>query len=165
LKALCYSPKLSDSHFPGVVVGMSRLIIKNVPAYLTSERLKSHFTQPKGPGGTITDVKVALKQDGTSRRFGFIGYKTEAEAEKARQWFDKTFIDSTRVRVEVIDVSLRLCSNSTFHTSAQFKVCHIATCVGFQECACAPPQQTSADRPISVGRLSSVLRTERPVAK
>ena len=103
----------------GVAGGMSRLIVKNVPTYLTPERLKSHFTQPKGPGGIVTDVKVALKQDGTSRRFGFIGYKTEVEAAKAQQWFDKTFIDSTRVRVEIIDVSLRLCLTSAFYTSAQ----------------------------------------------
>ncbi|KAA1466873.1 hypothetical protein DENSPDRAFT_831780 [Dentipellis sp. KUC8613] len=82
---------------------MSRLIIKNLPAYVTPARLKEHFVQPKGPGGTITDVKVALKQDGTSRRFGFVGYKSDAEAAKAKEWFDKTFIDSTRVRVDIVD--------------------------------------------------------------
>ncbi|KAI0053501.1 RNA-binding domain-containing protein [Auriscalpium vulgare] len=82
---------------------MSRLIIKNLPAYITPVRLKDHFNQKDGPGGTITDLKVALKQDGTSRRFGFVGYKTEAEAVKAKEWYDKTYIDSTRVRVEVID--------------------------------------------------------------
>ncbi|KAF8259088.1 hypothetical protein EI94DRAFT_1774016 [Lactarius quietus] len=53
--------------------------------------------------GTITDVKVALKQDGTARRFGFVGFKTDEDAMKAKEWYDKTFIDSTRVRVEVID--------------------------------------------------------------
>lgn len=84
---------------------MSRLIIKNLPSYVDPTRLKEHFTQQKGPGGTITDVKVALKQDGTSRRFGFIGFKTDAEAAKAKEWFDNTFIDSTRVRVDIIDVS------------------------------------------------------------
>ncbi|TFY56626.1 hypothetical protein EVG20_g8855 [Dentipellis fragilis] len=87
---------------------MSRLIIKNLPAYVTPARLKEHFVQPKGPGGTITDVKVALKQDGTSRRFGFVGYKSDVEAAKAKEWFDKTFIDSTRVRVEIVDTHLLL---------------------------------------------------------
>jgi RNA recognition motif-containing protein len=84
---------------------MSRLIVKNLPPYITPALLKEHFSQSKGPGGTITDVKVALKQDGTARRFGFVGFKTDEDALKAKEWYDKTFIDSTRVRVEVIDVS------------------------------------------------------------
>ncbi|KAH9039133.1 hypothetical protein EDB85DRAFT_2132081 [Lactarius pseudohatsudake] len=82
---------------------MSRLIVKNLPPYVTPALLKEHFSQSKGPGGTITDVKVALKQDGTARRFGFVGFKTDEDALKAKEWYDKTFIDSTRVRVEVID--------------------------------------------------------------
>ncbi|KAI0246672.1 hypothetical protein BJV78DRAFT_1286200 [Lactifluus subvellereus] len=82
---------------------MSRLIVKNLPSYITPALLKEHFSQSKGPGGTITDAKVALKQDGTARRFGFIGFKTDEEALKAKAWYDKTFIDSTRVRVEIID--------------------------------------------------------------
>ena len=85
---------------------MSRLIVKNLPSYITPALLKDHFSQSKGPGGTITDAKVALKQDGTARRFGFIGFKTDDEALKAKEWYDKTFIDSTRVRVEIIDVSV-----------------------------------------------------------
>jgi hypothetical protein len=83
---------------------MSRLIVKNLPSYITPTFLKEHFSHPKGPHGTITDVKVIVKQDGAARRFGFVGFKTDEEALKAKEWYDKTFIDSTRVRVEVIDV-------------------------------------------------------------
>ncbi|KZV72311.1 hypothetical protein PENSPDRAFT_576375 [Peniophora sp. CONT] len=82
---------------------MSRLIVKNLPVYVTPERLQQHFTQAKAPSGTITDVKVAHKRDGSSRRFGFVGFKSDAEAKAAQAWFDKTFIDSARVRVEVVD--------------------------------------------------------------
>ncbi|KAH9990870.1 hypothetical protein BJV77DRAFT_1060893 [Russula vinacea] len=82
---------------------MSRLIVKNLPSYITPTLLKEHFSQAKGPHGTITDVKVILKQDGSARRFGFVGFKTDEEALKAKEWYDKTFIDSTRVRVEIID--------------------------------------------------------------
>ena len=83
---------------------MSRLLIKNLPSYVTPVRLRQHFEQKNGPGGTVTDVKVALKPDGTSRRFGFVGYKTEKEAGVAQEWFNKTFIDSTRINVAVIEV-------------------------------------------------------------
>ena len=83
---------------------MSRLIIKNLPSYVDSARLREHFEQKKGPGGTITDVRVALKADGTSRRFGFLGYVSEKQAKAARDWFDKTFLGSSRIVVDVVDV-------------------------------------------------------------
>lgn len=85
---------------------MSRLIIKNLPSYVTPARLREHFEQKGGPGGTLTDFKVALKPDGTSRRFGFIGYKTEKEALTAKEYYDRTFLDSTRISVNVIEVRL-----------------------------------------------------------
>ena len=83
---------------------MSRLIIKNLPSYVTPAKLREHFEQKKGPGGTLTDVKVSSKPDGTSRRFGFVGYKSDHEALAAQRWFDRTFIDSTRISVDVTEV-------------------------------------------------------------
>ncbi|KAE9390532.1 RNA-binding domain-containing protein [Gymnopus androsaceus JB14] len=82
---------------------MSRLIVKNLPSYVTPARLQQHFEQEGAPPGTLTDVKVAHKNDGTSRRFGFVGFKTDEEALAAKQWFDKTFVDSTRISVNVVD--------------------------------------------------------------
>lgn len=85
---------------------MSRLIVKNLPTYITPTRLKDLFAQK----GIVTDAKVAQKPDGTSRRFGFVGFKSEKEAQAARDWFDRTFIDSSRISVEVVDVSARILS-------------------------------------------------------
>ena len=85
---------------------MSRLIVKNLPAYLTQDRLRKYFEAPEGPGGTLTDVKLVLKPDGTSRRFGFVGFKSPQEAERAKKWFNRSFIDSSRVTVDIVDVSL-----------------------------------------------------------
>ncbi|CEG66678.1 hypothetical protein RMATCC62417_03215 [Rhizopus microsporus] len=39
-------------------------------------------------------------KQGTSRRFGFIGYKTEAAAEAAINYFNNTFINTSRIVVE-----------------------------------------------------------------
>jgi hypothetical protein len=83
---------------------MSRLIVKNLPSYVTPAKLREHLEQKKGPGGTLTDVKVSSKPDGTSRRFGFVGYKSDHEALAAQRWFDRTFIDSTRISVNVTEV-------------------------------------------------------------
>ncbi|KAF8916989.1 hypothetical protein CPB85DRAFT_1481797 [Mucidula mucida] len=82
---------------------MSRLIVKNLPAYITPEQLRKHFEQAGRPDGTPTDVKVAHKQDGTSRRFGFVGFKTDEEASAAQAWFDKTFLGSTRIFVNTVE--------------------------------------------------------------
>ena len=91
---------------------MSRLIVKNLPGYVTPERLKEHFSQKNGPGGLLTDVKVALKSDGTSRRFGFVGFKDEQDALRAQQWYDRTFIGTTRINVAVAGVSFSSCCSS-----------------------------------------------------
>jgi multiple RNA-binding domain-containing protein 1 len=87
---------------------MSRLIVKNLPPYADTQRLRQHFERRDGPGGTITDVKVAMKPDGTtSRGFGFIGFKTEKEAQAARGWFDRTYLGSSRINVALVDVRTR----------------------------------------------------------
>ena len=93
---------------------MSRLLVKNLPSYVTPARLKEYFEQKKGPGGTLTDVKVAHKRDGTSRRFGFIGYKTEKEADAAKEWFDRTFLDSSRISVAIVEVCFFSCFSFHF---------------------------------------------------
>lgn len=85
---------------------MSRLIIKNLPSYVTPARLKDHLLQQNGPGGTLTDVKVAQKQNGTSRQFAFVGFKNDEEAAKVQKWFDRTFIDTTRISVQIVKVFL-----------------------------------------------------------
>ncbi|KAG9316576.1 hypothetical protein JVU11DRAFT_2629 [Chiua virens] len=82
---------------------MSRLIVKNLPPDLSIERLRKHFEQKGSPAGTITDIKIAHKPDGTSRRFAFVGFKTNTEASAARDWFDRTFIDSARITVAVVE--------------------------------------------------------------
>ena len=83
---------------------MSRLIVKNLPPALTPAELRAHFSSTDGPGGEITDVRVARKPDGTSRRFGFVGFRTEEQAQKARKWYDRTFIGSSRIAVAVVEV-------------------------------------------------------------
>jgi len=44
-------------------------------------------------------VKI-MRKGQKSRLFGFVGFKTEEEATKARKFFDKTFIDTSRIAVE-----------------------------------------------------------------
>jgi multiple RNA-binding domain-containing protein 1 len=72
------------------------LIVKNLPKHLTEQRLKEHF-QTKG--GLVTDAKIMKKGD-KSRLFGFVGFRTELEAEKAKKFFGGTFLDTSRLVVD-----------------------------------------------------------------
>lgn len=74
----------------------SRLCVKNVPKHLKEARLREHFASQ----GEVTDVKIVRTADGTSRQMAFVGFKTEAQATKALGYFDKTFIDTSRIEVQ-----------------------------------------------------------------
>lgn len=76
---------------------MSRLIVKGLPKYLTEDRLREHFAKE----GNVSDVKLMKKRTGESRQFAFIGYKSAEDAEKAVKYFNRSFIDTARIDVEV----------------------------------------------------------------
>ena len=76
---------------------MSRLIVRGLPSYLTDARLREHFSQK----GAVTDVKLMRRPDGTSRKFGFVGYRSDQEAQQALDYFNRTFIDTSRITVEL----------------------------------------------------------------
>ncbi|KAF8315877.1 hypothetical protein DL93DRAFT_2096530 [Clavulina sp. PMI_390] len=80
----------------------SRLIVKNLPHYISDQRIREHFSTQ---GGTITDVKLVHKSDGTSRRFAFVGFKSDTEAAKAKSYFDRSYIDTSRISVLIVDPS------------------------------------------------------------
>ncbi|KAM3147304.1 hypothetical protein pb186bvf_000555 [Paramecium bursaria] len=73
---------------------MSRLIVKNIPNQITETQLKQIFEKK----GEITDVKIIFKGD-KNRRFCFIGYKKQEDAEQAIKFFDKTFVMMSKVNV------------------------------------------------------------------
>lgn len=76
---------------------MSRIIVKGLPKYLTEDRLRQHFSQR----GDVTDVKIMRKRDGESRRFGFVGYRGVEDAREAEKFFNRSFIDTSRIEVEL----------------------------------------------------------------
>ena len=75
---------------------MSRVIVKNLPKTITEDRLIKHFSSH----GTVTDVKLMKTKDGVFRKFAFVGFQTDDESHKAMGFFNKTFIDSSKIVVE-----------------------------------------------------------------
>ncbi|EPX72304.1 RNA-binding protein Mrd1 [Schizosaccharomyces octosporus yFS286] len=80
---------------------MSRIIVKNLPSYYEKEQLSKYLKSQSNLDVEITDVSVAKTKDGVSRRFAFIGFKNEQDAEKTVRYLDRSFIDSSRVQVRV----------------------------------------------------------------
>ncbi|CAH1966721.1 unnamed protein product [Acanthoscelides obtectus] len=75
---------------------MSRLIVKNLPKTVTEDSLRKLF----GEKGTVTDVQLKFTPDGKFRKFAFVGYQTDAEADEAIKTLNKSFINTSRITVE-----------------------------------------------------------------
>ncbi|XP_044052780.1 probable RNA-binding protein 19 [Siniperca chuatsi] len=76
---------------------MSRIIVKNLPNGMKEERFKSMFAA----FGTVTDCSLKFTKDGKFRKFGFVGFKAEEDANRALKHFNKSFVDTSRVTVEM----------------------------------------------------------------
>ncbi|XP_056131196.1 probable RNA-binding protein 19 [Lampris incognitus] len=76
---------------------MSRLIVKNLPNGMKEERFRGMFAA----FGTLTDCSLKFTKDGKFRKFGFVGFKTEEDADRAMKHFNKSFVDTSRVTVEM----------------------------------------------------------------
>uniref|UniRef100_A0A8C8M0H8 Probable RNA-binding protein 19 n=1 Tax=Oncorhynchus tshawytscha TaxID=74940 RepID=A0A8C8M0H8_ONCTS len=88
-----YFSVLTGFRFPK----MSRLIVKNLPNGMKEERFKEMFAA----FGTLTDCGLKFTKEGKFRKFGFVGFKTEEDADKALKHFNKSFVDTSRVTVEM----------------------------------------------------------------
>lgn len=82
---------------------MSRVIVKNLPKKITEGRLREIFSFD----GEITDIRMVKTPGGQFRRFAFVGYKTEKQAETAVKFFNQSFIDTSKLEV----VTLRCMKN------------------------------------------------------
>ncbi|XP_030000223.1 putative RNA-binding protein 19 isoform X1 [Sphaeramia orbicularis] len=76
---------------------MSRLIVKNLPNGMKEDRFRAMFAA----FGTVTDSTLKFTKDGKFRKFGFVGFKAEEDADRALKHFNKSFVDTSRVTVEM----------------------------------------------------------------
>ncbi|OHT11263.1 RNA-binding (RRM/RBD/RNP motifs) family protein [Tritrichomonas foetus] len=87
----------------------TRIIIKGLPKYMKDKELSEQFSS----SGEITDCKILRTKQGKSRGFAFIGYKTPDQALKAIQDFNNTFVNTSKIFVELAkpigDESLEEC--------------------------------------------------------
>ncbi|XP_035911634.1 probable RNA-binding protein 19 [Anopheles stephensi] len=74
---------------------MSRIIVKNIPNGFEETKLRNHFSTC----GIITDVQLKYTPEGKFRNFGYIGFQTDEQAEKAIKHFDNSFIRTSKIAV------------------------------------------------------------------
>lgn len=72
---------------------------------MKEERFKSMFAA----FGTVTDCSLKFTKDGKFRKFGFVGFKSEEDANSALNHFNKSFVDTSRVTVGVPFTAFRSC--------------------------------------------------------
>ncbi|KAL3985712.1 RNA recognition motif family protein [Acanthocheilonema viteae] len=75
---------------------MSRLIVKGLPSNCTEEKLRNHFKR----FGKITDCSLKYTKDGKFRRFAFVGFETDGNAQKAFENLHNTFMGASRLTIE-----------------------------------------------------------------
>ncbi|XP_076452541.1 putative RNA-binding protein 19 isoform X2 [Babylonia areolata] len=76
---------------------MSRLFVSNLPKNTTEKQLRDLF----GQKGTVTDCSLKYTADGKFRRFAFVGFSAEEEAKSAQKYFDKTYMNTSRIKVDI----------------------------------------------------------------
>lgn len=76
---------------------MSRIIVKNLPTSGVDEAdIKKHFEDIDN----VTDIKLKYNDQGTFRRFAFVGFKSEDAAQKAIDRLNNTFIKTSKIALE-----------------------------------------------------------------
>lgn len=73
----------------------SRIIVRNLPKNIDEKSLKLHFSK----FGEVTDVKLIFKGN-MNRRFCFIGFKSSDVCKKSKEYFDKTYINTSKIVIE-----------------------------------------------------------------
>ena len=75
-------------------VKTTRVIVKNLARNCTSDDLKKALASMSG---LITDARVVETKSGNSRRFGFIGFRSVDDADKAVAILNKTYIGTSKI--------------------------------------------------------------------
>lgn len=76
---------------------MSRIIVKNIPKVFAEKEIVTHFSQVD----EVTDCKVARNQQGISRGFAFVGFRSTVAAAQAKKRYDNTYLGTVKVRVDL----------------------------------------------------------------
>lgn len=69
----------------------SRVFVRGLPPRFTDDDVRAHFAR-----FPVTDVKFF-----PHRRIGYVGYRTPEDAAKAVKYFNRSFIKTSKILVEI----------------------------------------------------------------
>lgn len=76
---------------------MSRVIVRNLPRKLSSDKLRNEFSVI----GHVTDAKIMHTKYGHSRQFGYIGFAGEKCGQLAVERFNNTYLEGMKIDVSI----------------------------------------------------------------
>lgn len=76
-----------------------RICVKNLPEKITETEIIELFSHI----GNITDVYMLKNGKNQFRRVAFIGYRSEEDAKKSQEYFDKTLVFNHKISVELAE--------------------------------------------------------------
>ncbi|KAH7960353.1 hypothetical protein HPB49_018869 [Dermacentor silvarum] len=56
--------------------------------------------------GTVTDLQLKFTKEGVFRRFAFVGFKDEAQAAAAKEYFNNAYLDTSKLQVTSLTIDL-----------------------------------------------------------
>lgn len=74
----------------------TRLLLSALPPSLTLPLLRAHISLCPPQPPQLTDLKILLKPDGTSRRIAFVGFKEHTEGARLLAWIEGSWIAGVR---------------------------------------------------------------------
>ncbi|MCP9264593.1 RNA recognition domain-containing protein [Dirofilaria immitis] len=92
----CPRENLEKLFYNSVAINGSVAIMKLIATELYRKKLRTHFET----FGRITDCSLKYTKDGKFRRFAFVGFETDGDAQKARESLHNTFMEATRLTTE-----------------------------------------------------------------
>ena len=90
---------MNFSRLVGILISCKLGVLSCNFCFLSLQTSEKSLRELFGQKGTVTDCSLKYAPNGQFRRFAFIGYKTEQEAQDAQKYFDKTFVRSARIKV------------------------------------------------------------------
>ena len=79
---------------------LSRKILHKVTHIFCFQCKEEKVRNLFGEKGVITDCTLKYSKDGVFRKFAFVGYKTEKEAQEAVKHFNKSYMNTSKLQVK-----------------------------------------------------------------
>ena len=119
IRFFCSTPMRLEEALFAVIANLCFIFIPQI----TDKKIRDLF----GDYGTVTDCSLKYNAEGTFRRFAFIGFAAEEQADRAIEALNNTFVNTSKIQVTlyITPVFLLQCNiNNTVTVTTSHQKCH-----------------------------------------